>query len=157
MKNIPIAAFLLLCLSCNKDDKPKEPTKTELITASTWKYDNGGIDQNRDGTVDFTFESTGLLQPCSLDNTGTFMSGGTGVTDEGATKCNTTVPQSTPFTWSFTNNETSIKINSGGLLGLGGEFKILTLTAVKLGLSKDTTVNFGGVNMTVSLVANLKH
>jgi hypothetical protein len=147
---------LLLFGSCKKDKK-QEPTKTDLITSSSWKYESGGIDQDRNGTVDFTFESTGLLQPCILDNTGTFHADGTGVADEGATKCNASAPQTTPFTWSFASNETLINVNGQALFGLGGQFKVVELTSTRLELSKDTLVNFGGVPLTVSLIANLKH
>src|SRR3954471_12979798 len=104
MKYLAIVLLFGSLLSCKK--KKDEPTKTDLITSSSWQYESGGIDQDRNGTVDFTFESTGLLQPCILDNKGTFHADGTGVADEGATKCNASAPQTTPFTWSFASNET---------------------------------------------------
>src|SRR6478672_8767305 len=116
MKYLTVVLLFCSLLSCKK--KKEEPTKTQLITSSSWKYDNGGIDQDRNGSVDFTFESTGLLQPCILDNTGKFNSDGSGLADEGATKCNTTAPQTTAFTWSFQNNETELKLTGSGLFGL---------------------------------------
>jgi hypothetical protein len=157
MKYLAIVLLFGSLLSCKKK-KDEPPTKTEMLTSSSWKYESGGIDQDRNGTVDFTFESTGLLQPCILDNTGTFSSNGTGVADEGATKCNTTAAQTTAFTWNFQNNETELQVLGSGLFGLGGKFKIKELTSTRLALTKDTTVTLSGMPpTTVGLIVNLKH
>jgi len=144
-----------LAFSCSEKntDPPPPPSNTELLTTGSWKYDNGGIDQDRNGTIDITFEMTGLVQPCVLDNSGTFNANGTGINDEGATKCNPALPQTTPFTWSFANNETSMNVAGSGIFGIGGLFKINTLTSAKLTLSKDTTI----MAITVGLIVNLKH
>lgn len=162
--NVMKYLFLSLCACClfiackKNDDKPKEPTKTELLTSQSWKYESGGVDQNRDGTIDLTFASTGYLQPCILDNTGTFSVNGTGIADEGATKCAPADPQTTAFTWSFQNNETEMNILGPGLFGLGGKFNVKTLTATSLSISKDTIVTFPPLPPTnVALIVNLKH
>jgi len=157
-----ISFCLLLCLAfiaCKKEkEKPKEPTRTEMITASTWKYDNGGIDQDRNGSIDITFEATGYVQNCALDNTGLFYTNHTGTTDEGPTKCNDTLPQTSVFNWAFSNNETLVDITGSGLFGLGGQFRINELTSAKLTLSKDSTFTFPGYPpMTVGIIVNMKH
>ncbi len=159
MKYILLAFAICFLIPACKKDKTKDPTKTELITSSSWKYESGGIDQNRDGTVDLTFESTGYLQPCILDNFGTFNVNGTGVSDEGPTKCTTTAPQTTSFTWNFLSNETMININGSGLFGLGGQFKILELSSTKFRISKDTSFSLipAAPPITVGLIVNLKH
>ena len=151
-----LSAIIACCffIACKKD---KAPTKTELLTKSSWKYESGGVDQDRNGTVDISFAATGLLQPCILDNFGIFVSNGTGTSDEGATKCTPTAPQTAAFTWNFLNNEQNINISGSGLFGLGGQFKITTLTDVKFGISKDTTINLTGTPQTVGLIINLQH
>jgi hypothetical protein len=138
-------SFLLI--ACGKDDK--EPTKTEILTSGSWKFDNGGIDQDRNGTVDISF--TSVLPPCALDNSATFNSDYTGINDEGILKCGTS--QTTPFNWSFASNETAINITGTGLLGISGQFKIAELSATRFGLTRDTTI--AGLNMTA--IVNLKH
>lgn len=155
MKYILSALIIaLIGSSCSdKETDPPPPSNTQHITASPWKYESGGVDQDRNGTVDITFESTGLVQACVLDNSGTFNANGTGVNDEGATKCNGNLPQTTPFTWSFANNETSLNVGGSGVFGIGGQFKITTLTSTKMTLSKDTTI----MATTVGLIVNLKH
>jgi hypothetical protein len=139
----------LVFAGCDKDDN--EPTKTELLTSSAWQYDNGGVDQDRNGTVDVSF--AGVLPACVLDNKATFNANGSGVGDEGSTKCQTTDPQTTPFNWAFTNNEQNIQMNGTGLFGIGGNFKVTALTSSQLGLQKDTTIS----GFTVSMIVNLKH
>ena len=159
MRYLLIPAILFIfSTGCGKDDDPPGPTKTDHITSSAWKYESGGVDQDRNGTIDFTFAATGVLEPCVLDNTGTFLANNTGTTDEGLTKCSPTIPQTSIFNWSFTNNETMINISGSGLLGIGGQFKIITLTPSVFSFSKDTLVTIPPFpTTTVSLIVNLKH
>ena len=154
-----LAALALGLVSCDKDedDPPAGPTKTEMLTASEWKYDNGGADQNGDGTIDFTFEQTGVVQPCRLDNTAKFNTDNSGLTNEGATKCNMADPQTAPFTWNFLNNETTIFVTGSGFFGFGGQFKVKNLTTTSFTVTKDTTINFGSIPMAVTVIANMKH
>lgn len=148
----------LLIISCDKDeDEPQGPTKTELLTASAWKYESGGADQNGDGTIDYTFEQLGVIPACRLDNTGTFNANGTGVTNEGATKCSGTDPQTADFTWSFRNNESALFVTGSGFFGVSGEFQVKTLNSTTLTVTKDTVVNFMSIPMAVTVIANMKH
>ena len=157
MKYIFLFVLSGFILSCDKDENDPPPTKAELLTKSEWKYESGGVDQDKNGTIDLNFSLTPLGQPCILDNTATFTLGGTGVTSEGATKCDPAAPQTTPFIWSFNSSATEIYI-SGGLVGLGGQFKVLTLTDTRFSISKDTTVSFsGGIPQNISLIVNLQH
>ncbi|MFN2438954.1 MAG: hypothetical protein ABR503_07120 [Chitinophagaceae bacterium] len=148
------SCFCLAFLGCQKDNSGSSaPTKTELITKSSWKYDNAGIDIDKNGVIDIP-PPAGTLEACATDNFLLLASNGTGNVDEGPTKCNAGSPQSVALTWSFANNETALNLNGGGVLGINGQFKILELTDIKLSLSKDTTIPFFGP---VALIANLKH
>jgi hypothetical protein len=158
MKYLAVLLLLIAFYACKKSKTENPaPTKTALITTQSWQYESGGIDQDRNGSIDISLESTGQAQPCLLDNTGAFHTDGTGLADEGATKCSPTVPQTNPFTWSFANTETMLNITGSGLFGQSGTFKIQSLTTTRLGLAKDTTLNIGGVPFTASLILNLKH
>lgn len=159
MKNITLLLLASVCLfSCDNGNDDNDQSKTHHLTASSWKYESGGVDQDRNGTIDLTFESTGLLQSCLLDNTGKFNSDGSGIADEGATKCNATLPQTTPFNWNFTSNETLLNISGAGLFGLNGQFKVRELTETKMSLSKDSTLSSPGApSVTVALIVNMKH
>lgn len=151
---LPLFAIWLL-MACKKDEN-NGPTNTQMLSSSPWKYESGGVDQDKNGTIEISFAAVGILQPCILDNTATFNSNGTGVTDEGATKCSVVAPQTAPFTWSFTNSETAINI-TGSVLGLGGTFKIASLTSTKFSLTKDTTIIFGSTPANVALIVNMQH
>lgn len=147
------AAALLTAESCqkNSDQQTTPPTNTELLTTSAWRVDIAGIDQDRNGTVDISLMA--LLPTCLTDNSITFRGGNAGTTDEGASKCNSTDPQTSNFTWSFADNETSLNVSNSVLTQINGKSKILELSAAALRLTKDTVI--GGA--TTALVVNLKH
>jgi hypothetical protein len=154
MKNkfLGLAAVLLICFGCDKDDDdPSDPTRTEIITQSTWKFDNAGIDQDKDGDVDLTI--TSQIPACVADNSFTLATNGTGVLDEGAAKCNASDAQTSPITWSFASNETILNMSSG-FAGIGGQSRILALNNTTLSLTKDTSIAFFG---NVAVIVNLKH
>ncbi len=151
-------SILLFCaaavsiFSCKKDSSGSEESKTELITQSSWKYDNAGGDLDKNGSIDTPLPSS-LLQPCITDNFIVFQANGTATIDEGATKCDPLLTQTTAATWSFSNNETTLNLSGSGLVGLSGQFKILVLNSTQLHLSKDTTVT----GIPLALVVQLKH
>jgi hypothetical protein len=139
-------------LSCSKDKDPAPaPTKTDNISAGSWKYDSGGIDQDKNGTVDI--QGSLFFGTCLLDNTITFKKDNTGITDEGSTKCNSSDPQSAPFNWNFTDAEANITVSNNIFSPLNGKFKVVALSSSALTLSKDSTI--GPLN--ASLIVNLKH
>ena len=129
MKQAVIYSFLLLgslsFLSCSKDNDDDGNTggnATTLITASTWKYSDAGLDMNNDGMKDAGLPP-GVIASCDTDNTITFKSDNTGVLDEGGTKCNTSNPQTVPFTWSLVNNGAGINFSTPLFPGISGDLK----------------------------------
>jgi hypothetical protein len=158
------SSFLLLIvmstafLSCKKDSSTTEqPTKAQLISASGWTYQDGGIDGNGDGAVDagasFSVLFPTLVPVCRTDNVFTFKADNTGTVDEGATKCNAADPQTTSFNWSFTDNESAINISNNVFAIFNGKSNIRALTDTKLSLTRDTTV----AGTTYTLLVVLKH
>ena len=147
---------LFMLVSCKKKDTPI--TKTQLLNQAAWIFNSAGFDQDKNGVIDYALPPTSI-QPCQLDNTYTFSANGTGVINEGATKCTTTAPQTSPFTWSFSDNETNINLQSSALFGLGGRFKVLELSATAFNMSKDTTLTVPGIPIPLNgaIIINLKH
>ena len=98
----------MLFTSCTKEDPIKAQTKTELICASSWKmYEltvNPGIDIGGIVVTDFFTQ----LEPCTQDDISIYKNNGTGLSDEGPTKCISSDPQSTTFTWTFNPSETQV-------------------------------------------------
>jgi hypothetical protein len=157
MKVLSILALFSIMLfgSCQKDEGGTTPkTKQELISSSAWKYNDAKIDSDNNGTGDVALPA-GLVEPCQTDNTLVFTSNGTGTLDEGPTKCDAGDPQSVPFTWSFGSNETVINFSSVVFAGVGGDFKIISLTETELVLSKQLTVP--PVPLPVTVVVSFKH
>jgi hypothetical protein len=119
------------------------------VAQSSWKVQTVGLDADKNGTVDL--DVTSNIQACDLDDTYTFKSDGTGATDEGLTKCNTTDPQSTSFSWSFKNNETVMSGNLNSFFS--GDANISTLNDTNFVLWKDSTY----MSSPVRIYLTLKH
>ena len=152
MKKVLLAACISMAIfpfiSCKKSGSK---SKTELLAQTPWKYDNAALDADRNGTPDGPLPP-GFLQTCDMDNTITFNTNGTGVVDEGATKCNASSPQTAPFTWGLKNNEEIITFTNVAFGGLNGDVRLKTINDNQLELHKD--VNVG---MIVNVIVYLKH
>ncbi len=156
MKRLTLLALVLTGItmaSCSKNDS-SGPSKTELITSSTWKYKNAGVDVNADGYIDAALPPGYELQSCQTDNTLLLKTDGTGTFDEGATKCDPADAQSTAITWSFKSSETVINFPQAVYGSLSGDVKIVNLTSSSLILAK--TVNIGG-SSTVDIIVEMTH
>lgn len=123
--------------ACSK--KTEEVTKMVLLTTSSWKFSEAGIDTNSDGKIDQAFP-TGTLTNCETDFILTFKSDKTGILDEGPTKCVASDPQSTPFTWELNADNTEINFSANIIPGFGGATRIIELSATKMILNKSVTV-----------------
>jgi hypothetical protein len=139
---------------CQKDADggTTKKTKTELLTQATWRFDRAGLDLDNNGTIDAPLPA-GVLQTCDTDGSLTLNSNGTGIGDEGPTKCNGATPQTVNFTWSLKNSETIINFSDQLFGGLTGDVKLINVTETELTLEKDVT-NMG---LTVNVIVVLKH
>ncbi len=149
-----LAIFSFVFFSCKKDDSSSPGTTTSnttILAQQSWKFNNAGLDPNKDGTIDT--DVSGFVSACLKDNTVSFAANGSGTSDEGLTKCNSADPQSIPFTWSFASNETLININGNAVAGKGGQYKIVSLTNTNFSLSKDTVY----LGTSTTFIVNLKH
>ena len=154
---IGILLFSQVFTSCQKesDPAPAQATKTDLISRSPWKYDNAGLDQNKDGSIDMPLSTLapGAILSCQTDNILTFKPNNAGTVDEGATKCNAADATTTNFNWNFADNETNLTISNNIFSIMNGKSKIVALTETAFSLSRDTLI-FGN---NVALVVTLKH
>ena len=132
----------ILCLTslifsnCNKNDNPP-PSNTDYIIKAAWKFDkatSGGTDVSA------------FIQSCYKDNVMSFLATGNGTFDEGASKCNSADPQSTNFTWNFTDNGNTLNINSAIIAGRSGAFKVIVLNDTQMEL--ETTISTPSGNVT---------
>jgi|SRR5271154_5213394 len=145
-------SLFLIIDGCSKKSSSSGQTKTQLITASAWKYDTAGIDANGDGTIDESLPS-GVIPSCVTDNTLTFDSDSTGTENEGAVKCDTAGAQSASFTWSFNSSQTVINFPDSVFGPFGGTVNITSLTTTQLHLEKAITES----GLTFNVAVYLKH
>lgn len=152
MKQVFAAVLVLFAMvsftACKKGGGAK--SNTELLTQSAWKYDNASLDLDRNGTPDSPVPP-GFLEACETDNTITFKSDGSGIADEGASKCDPASPQTSPFTWTFKNNDQVITFANIDFAGLNGDVKVVTLNDTKLELHKEVVLGPTAVNVIVYL------
>jgi hypothetical protein len=155
-------SLMLTALSfnaCKKDgdDKNSGNNPSAMITASTWKYSDAGLDLNSDGVKDSNLPPGFTLNTCDTDNTITFKSDNTGMIDEGPTKCNDTNPQTVPFTWALKNNNTEISFSTALFAGLNGDLKIVELNANKFTFSKLVSTTVNGFPVSANVIVFLTH
>ncbi|MFZ9942645.1 MAG: hypothetical protein ACO3O0_03465 [Bacteroidia bacterium] len=137
-----LASFTLINLSsCSKDDDdnngggggtPSPTTNTTKLCNKNWKI----VGLTVDGT-----DLLPLIPGCQLDNLFKFITDGSLVYDEGATKCDPNDPQTTSGTWSWASNETKLVID-------GDTSDVVTNSGTVLKLSVDdgtslTEITFG--------------
>lgn len=151
---VVVVAGVFFLGACSKSAAVKPKSKTELISASTWKYNQVGIDQNSDGSIDYPLP-TALLAVCEVDNLITFKSDSTGILDEGKERCTTTSSQTSPFTWKFLNNETEISSSVTILPYSEGAVKVLVLNETTFTISKNISVY--GIPTPLTVVAIMVH
>jgi len=145
MKRLNLVASVVLSMSllfaaCSKSDSNNNTskTKTQLISQASWKFSSATVN----GT-----DISSLINSCQKDNILTFSAtGGTGTLDEGATKCSAGDPQTNPFTWSFTNNESTLHVSQVFFTGGSSDFTIVSLTDAQLVVSQ--VVNVSGTMQT---------
>lgn len=137
MKSLNLVTSLVISAAvfftaCSKSDSSTSKTKTELITQGSWKFSGATVNG---------VDVSSLLQTCQKDNVLTFSSNGSGTLDEGATKCNSSDPQTDPFTWSFMTNETVLHVSQVFFTGGSSDFTIVTLSDSQLVLSQPITIS----------------
>jgi hypothetical protein len=151
-----VLLFLLVgfvVFSCKKSSSGgSSNNNVQLVTSATWKYDTATLDYNKDGKPDLPIPP-GQISPCVLDNTITFRADSTGTLDEGATKCNSGDPQTTPFKWYFKNNGDSLYSPNPIFGGLSGAVKVSILTSTKLEVIKEYSASGASVN----IILDMKH
>lgn len=125
--------IFIIVASCQKDkdndDNNTVKTKTELLTAGTWKYAGAIIDPAYDYYGDGTIVTNifNTMQDCEKNDFESYQTNGTWEYNEGPTKCDPSYPQIFSLPWNFADNETKL------ILG-GNEHAILALTATTLKL-----------------------
>ena len=125
------AAFVFIA-GCGKDKAPAPaaPTKTQLITQSSWKFDHATAGGN---------DISGSVNACFKDNIATFTAAGSMTLDEAANVC-TPTSYAGSYTWSFQSSESILHLSAPIFTGGSSDFTLVSLNATNLVVSQVMTV-----------------
>jgi len=149
---LTVFSVILILSSCKKDSNSAKGGSAILtsgkwqITASTSTFTIAGSTQTND--------IFSLLPSCVQDNYYIFNPDGTGTTDEGATKCDDSDPQTTSNgNWQLLNNDTQLQ--AGDITGaqvtanikqLDNSTLVLEYTTEANGITSTTTTTYHHIN-----------
>lgn len=150
MRNRFLPLLLAVALTaCKKEEAPAPPSNTELLTAKNWRltaYTNTVISTSGNTTTDLYAAEP----PCARDNFMTYKPDKTLAFDEGPTKCNPLVQQTTSLSWAWQDDETTLAhiayTNPGtGPTGVATfKYQVVELTASTLHVRSVLQQYFGG-------------
>ncbi len=131
---------LFLFIACSKKNNgsntPPEKTKTDFLVASSWKFEKA----TASGVGDVSAQFSACVKDNILSFTATAAKSGSGIIDEGASKCNDADPQTMAFTWTLTANDTQLVTSKALFEGGSTEFTIVTLTATSFVVEQTLTI-----------------
>jgi hypothetical protein len=135
-------AFVTLFSACNKDDDETPISKEDLLTNKKWRTTAFTIDPAIFGISDLYAQ----YEDCDKDDFMEFKKGGQLVRDEGASRCDSSDPQTLTGTWIFNGDQTKITVNDPNLGTYTADILELTDNTLKVQFSiKD---NDSGINYT---------
>jgi hypothetical protein len=112
------AALCLVFSACKKSDNGSNGgSRTSTLTNGKWRMTSSTAVIEYPAPIGT--QNTDVMKSmssCQTDNLYIFNTDGTGTTDEGATKCSTSDPQTfASGTWAFINNESQLKVTDKGM------------------------------------------
>lgn len=153
MKKLSLLLLAALALgSCKKNDEtaptPAAPSKTDLLTAKNWRVTADKTTTTVGTTASTTTDEYAISRACERDNFIKFNTNKTASFDEGATKCDTSDPQTQSGSWDFNSDGTKLIITDPTSGSIALQQDILELTATTLRVRFTSSFSFGGVNET---------
>lgn len=140
--------------ACKKD--AASPSNTDLLCASKWKITAFTVDPGfplfdaLGNIMGYSTDMYSSMESCSKDDNIKFNSDNNVNYDEGASKCDSSDPQSTSGTWSFKTNETILSLIDNGS---SQDYTIMELTASSLKMKYTQT----GGSVSYAFIITLSH
>jgi hypothetical protein len=100
-------AFVTVFTSCDKDDDETPISKEDLLTNKKWRTTAFTVDPAYFGISDLYAQ----YEDCDKDDFMESKKGGQLVRDEGASRCDSSDPQTLTGTWIFNGDQTKITVN----------------------------------------------
>lgn len=145
MKKISLLLLAVVALgACKKDDSNPTPSasKTDLLTAKNWRISSQSSTTVTSGKSTTTDEYASS-PACERDDFTKFSANKMLVVDEGATKCNTSDPQTQSGSWDFNSDQTKLNLSSPTYGGLLIPLDIIELSSTTLHLRYTDTSSSG--------------
>ena len=146
-------AGTLAFTSCKKDDDggSNSASAKENLTTGQWRMTANSVTTSMSGGGSSTNDVFATYDACEKDDLTKFEAAGGVTVDEGASKCNSSDPQSySAGTWALENNNATLALTDGST----ERFKIDELNSASLKISKDTTITSGPLSITTSIKIN---
>lgn len=124
------AALITVFAGCEKENTTPAKTKSELITASPWKFESA--------TASGTDVSNSSQLTCFKDNIITFTTNAMFTVAEGLNVC--TPSTAGTFGWTFQSNETQLVLSAPLFPGGSGTFNLVSLSETTLVVSQNVTI-----------------
>jgi hypothetical protein len=105
--------FFQSCRGDQDDSQPNITSNTELLCASPWKAYAATIDPALNIGGKMVTDFLTQFEDCEIDDCTKYNIDGTGIYDEGPTKCDSTYPQTSSISWSFTSNDETTLTEDG--------------------------------------------
>ena len=135
-----VASAGIASTSCKKDTvaATPAPTKTELLTAKSWRISGDVTVSTTSGRVTTT-DNFATASPCEKDDFLKFSTDKKVIIDQGPLKCQGT-NQTETGVWDFNSDQTKLTLGAPGTSTIG-QFDIPELSATTLKLSQTDTSN----------------
>ena len=152
---LSLFAVILLATGCSKSADSPSGAKA-ILTSGKWQITGGTVALSYPGIPTQTEDIHDVLPSCILDNYSIFKPDGTGVSDEGATKCSPGDPQVKEGNgnWKLLDNDTRLLI-SDPASGLAITCNILQLDDNGMKLQFAIT-NMGATSNTTYIFKHIK-
>ena len=156
IKTLMRKASLLLLLaaalgSCKKDNETTptaSASKADLLVAKSWRISAETSTYTVTGSTPIITNEYAGAATCERDDFLKFNANKTAVFDEGATKCNTSDPQTQNGTWDLTTNDTKLSLLDPSQGSIAFPFDVITLSANTLQLRYSYSYSSGGISAT---------
>jgi hypothetical protein len=153
MRKISLLLLVAVTLGACKKDSENTPTtsKTDLLAAKSWRIStqtSSFSSSNINNGTPVTTDEYAASSACERDNFIKFNTNKTLVVDEGASRCDTSDPQTQNGTWDFNSDQTKLTMIDPSQGSVPIQFDIVELSASKLQLRYSYSYSSGGISAT---------
>ena len=134
-----LAAMSALAVGCGKDKDPTPPTKTELLTAKSWRISGAVTVTTTTGQPTTTVDDFATARACEKDDFIKFNTDKTARFDQGPLVCQGS-QQTETGAWDFNSDQTKLTLGAAGS-SVVGQYNLAELSATTLKISESNIIS----------------